>query len=72
MRLPVELMEELSVQEGDLIYVSDARRWLGGLRSVHLKADAPHQETGVLILHDEAVDRANFSLELPVTVEKIL
>ena len=31
-----------------------------------------HPETGVVILHDEAVDRANFSLELPVTVEKIL
>ena len=61
-RLPVELMDELSIQEGDLIYVSDARRWLGGLRSVHLKADTPHQETGVVILHDEAVDRANFSL----------
>ena len=59
-RLPVELMDELSIQEGDLIYVSDARRWLGGLRSVHLKADTPHQETGVVILHDEAVDRANF------------
>ena len=71
-RLPVELMDELSIQEGDLIYVSDARRWLGGLRSVHLKADAPHQETGVVILHDDAVDRANFSLELPVTIEKIL
>ena len=71
-RLPVELMDELSIQEGDLIYVSDARRWLGGLRSVHLKADVPHQEAGVVILNDEAVDRANFSLELPVTVEKIL
>ena len=70
--LPVELMEELSIQEGDLIYVSDARKWLGGLRSVHLKAGVPHQEAGVVILHDEAVDRANFSVDLPVTVEKLL
>lgn len=70
-RLPIGLMNELSIQEGDLIYISDARRWLGGLHSVHLKADVPHEETGVVILNDDAMNRANFNVERPVTVEKI-
>jgi SSS family solute:Na+ symporter len=29
--------ELLSAWKGDIVYVSDARRWLGGLRSVHAK-----------------------------------
>ncbi len=29
------LADELGAEPGDLVYISDARRWLGGLRSVH-------------------------------------
>lgn len=35
-------MERLQARVGDLVYVSDARRWLGGLRSVHAFLDVPH------------------------------
>jgi SSS family solute:Na+ symporter len=34
--------ELLSAKEGDIVYVSDARRWLGGLRSVHAIVSAIH------------------------------
>jgi SSS family solute:Na+ symporter len=33
----------LSAEKGDIVYVSDARRWLGGLRSVHAKVSAVHE-----------------------------
>jgi hypothetical protein len=29
------LADALDAEAGDLVYVSDARRWLGGLRSAH-------------------------------------
>ena len=28
-------MHVLKVEEGDIVYVSDKRRWLGGLHSMH-------------------------------------
>lgn len=35
--------ELLSARKGDIVYVSDARRWLGGLRSVHARVSAIHE-----------------------------
>jgi len=32
--------EQLRAGEGDMVYISDARRWLGGLRSVHARIEA--------------------------------
>jgi len=37
-RLTAPLMKELDVAEGDIVYVCDPRRWLGGLKSVHMRA----------------------------------
>ena len=34
--------EILAAGVGDIVYLSDARRWLGGLRSVHAKISAVH------------------------------
>ncbi|RKZ28747.1 hypothetical protein DRQ36_09995, partial [bacterium] len=34
-------MEKLKAVPGDLLYVADARAWLGGLRSTHVKAGEP-------------------------------
>lgn len=38
-----EIAELLSAGKGDIVYVSDARRWLGGLRSVHARVSAIHE-----------------------------
>ena len=38
-----EEMERLKARIGDLLYVADSRRWLGGLRSVHAKLTAAHE-----------------------------
>jgi SSS family solute:Na+ symporter len=44
------VMEKLKAQEGDLLYLSDSRWYLGGLRSDHVKAASTHQEADDLII----------------------
>lgn len=42
LKLHKEALKTLSAEVGDILYLSDARRWLGGLRAIHAKAAAPH------------------------------
>jgi SSS family solute:Na+ symporter len=39
------MMEEMKAHVGDLVYVEDARKWLGGLRSIHGKITAVHSDS---------------------------
>jgi solute:Na+ symporter, SSS family len=68
--ISLNLMDQLDAREGDLIYVSDARRWLGGLRSIHARLGAPLEITNRV-----AVPRAlqgNLLASRSVRIEKIL
>ncbi len=65
-------MQEIGAQPGDLLYVTDIRWWLGGIRSSHFKAATPHEQDGLIRLSEQALDRANLLLDRPVFVEKIL
>ena len=56
---------------GDQIYVSDSRTWLGGLRSIHLRAGPPHGGSRAL-LNQDAFKRANFLAGKPVTILKTI
>lgn len=72
-RLSPAAMERLKAEEGDLLYVSDARWWLGGLRSVHVIAGAPHDEGNkVIMLSEKTAAEGNLHTEKPVRVVKIL
>ena len=46
---------ELKANVGDLVYMSDARRWLGGLRSIHAKLSG---------IHDDVDNKINISKDL--------
>ena len=39
-----KLAEELRVGVGDIVYLSDQRWWLGGLKSIHIKIEDLHSE----------------------------
>ena len=65
-------MAELSAEPGDLLYLADARRWLGGLRSLHAVAAEPHDGPPGLRLCADSVKRGNLRSDKPVRVEKIL
>ena len=66
-------MDVLCAHEGDLLYVSDARWYLGGLRSLHVKVGPPHGDgEDVVALSREEAQSARLDPARPVTVEKII
>ncbi|MFH1811687.1 MAG: sodium/solute symporter [Pseudomonadota bacterium] len=54
-RLTAALMQSLEVAEGDLVYVADRRRWLGGLRSAHMVVGPVVEGEGELVLLPDAI-----------------
>jgi len=69
-RLSREDMARLKAGEGDLLYVADSRRWLGGLRSTHCRAGKPHDQGNVVLMNEEAFKAGSFRAERRVRVEK--
>ncbi len=65
-------MESLHAKEGDLVFVSDNRSWLGGWRSVHGRLGTPHSNNKVVSISQDLFDRGNFIKEKPVFIEKIM
>lgn len=64
-------MEILKAGEGDMVYLTDARWWLGGLRSQHVKLAAPH-DGGNIVRLSKATQEDAFLLDgRPVTLDKI-
>jgi solute:Na+ symporter, SSS family len=71
-RLSRALMDGLEARPGDLMYVSDARWWLGGLRSIHVRAIEPTQAEAPVGLARLDVERGKLKLNRPVRIEKLL
>jgi SSS family solute:Na+ symporter len=69
-RLSGEDMRRMKVREGDLLYVADARRWLGGLRSLHVRAGKAHDQGNVVLIAEEAFQAGSFLPNRRVRVEK--
>jgi hypothetical protein len=65
-------MDRMKAEEGDLLHLADARRWLGGLRSAHCRAGKPHREGNVVLISREAFELGKFLDKRPVRVEKLL
>ncbi|HPN39565.1 MAG TPA: sodium:solute symporter family protein, partial [Melioribacteraceae bacterium] len=53
-------MEKMAANEGDLVYLSDARKFLGGLKSVHSVFGKPHFEDGKVYISKEHLASAQF------------
>ncbi len=51
--LSIEDMQKMAAEVGDLVYVSDARKYLGGLKSFHSKIGEPHTENGIICISQE-------------------
>lgn len=65
--------DTLSAEIGDVIYVSDSRAWLGGLRSVHAKISSFHdREADRVFISPEIIKRGNLKLNRTVRLEKII
>ena len=46
-------MGRMKAEVGDLVYLCDNRKWLGGLKSIHSVYGNPHDEDGVVIITNE-------------------
>jgi len=63
-------MEKMKANVGDLVYLCDARKILGGLKSVHTVYGEPHDEDGVVLLNNEHILNGVFIEGKILTAEK--
>ena len=63
-------MGEMNANVGDLVYVSDKRKWLGGLKSIHSIFGEPHEETGIAYLTSDQAESGMFVTGRMLTAEK--
>ena len=48
-------MSAMKANPGDLVYLSDKRKWLGGLKSIHSVFGQPHNKAGVVFVTEEQI-----------------
>ncbi len=65
-------LAKIKAEIGDLLYVADRRRWLGGLKSVHIKAGSPSEKAGIIYLPEDKIKSAQLRAGEKVRVEKIM
>ena len=61
---------KLGAEVGDLVYLSDKRKWLGGLKSIHSKIGKPHNEDGKVYLSEDLIDHGLFDKGKMLIAEK--
>ncbi len=63
-------MAKMKANIGDLIYLSDKRKWLGGLKSIHSIFGETHNEDGIVYLTKDHLDQGQFVAGKMHTAEK--
>jgi len=60
----------MAAEVGDLVYISDARRYYGGLKSIHSTVGEPHKEDGIVYITQEHEDSGLFVKNKLLRAEK--
>ena len=63
-------MNKMAADSGDLVYISDKRKWLGGLKSMHSSFGEPHNEDGVVYINKTHLEHALFVEDKILEAEK--
>jgi SSS family solute:Na+ symporter len=63
-------MEKMAAEEGDLVYITDKRKWLGGLKSIHTRYGKPHNENGVVYITNHHLEHGIFVPGIHLVAEK--
>jgi SSS family solute:Na+ symporter len=71
-RFSIGDMESMGADVGDLVYLADERKWLGGLKSIHSVYGEPHKEDGVVYITQFHVESGLFDEKRKLIVEKEL
>ncbi|MCH7730888.1 MAG: sodium:solute symporter family protein [Candidatus Marinimicrobia bacterium] len=53
-------MARMAADPGDLVYIMDKRKWLGGLKSIHSIYGIPHNENGVVYMSEAQMKSGMF------------
>ena len=60
----------LGAEVGDLVYLSDKRKWLGGLKSIHSRFGKSHNEDGIVYLNKDQIEHGLFDKNKILIAEK--
>ena len=63
-------LSRMAAEVGDLVYISDKRKWLGGLKSIHSEYGEPHDEEGVVFINRDHLDNGLFDEGKSLIAEK--
>ena len=63
-------MKKMAAEVGDLVYISDARSYFGGLKSAHSIYGEPHVEDGFVYIAQEHLDQGQFVKGKSLSAEK--
>ena len=63
-------MVKMKANVGDLVYLFDARKWLGGLKSIHSAYGEPHNEDGIVYVTEEHLKEGQFVKDKLLLAEK--
>ena len=63
-------MKRMEADPGDLVYITDARKWMGGLKSVHSVFGEPHDEDGIVYITRENFEQGQFVEGRKIRAEK--
>ncbi|MCF8306370.1 MAG: sodium:solute symporter family protein [Ignavibacteriales bacterium] len=63
-------MEDMAAEVGDLVYISDARKYLGGLKSVHSVYGESHGEKGIVYITEDHLASGLFNKNRILVAEK--
>ena len=65
-------MRKMAANVGDLVYLSDKRRYLGGLKSIHSVYGEPHDENGIVLITNDHLKSGIFVDDKILVAEKEL
>jgi SSS family solute:Na+ symporter len=68
--LSSEDMKKMAAEVGDIVYLCDARKYLGGLKSVHTRVGEPHDDPGIVLISKEHKLSALFQEDKILYAEK--
>jgi len=63
-------LSQMRAKVGDLVYLSDKRKWLGGLKSIHSEYGEPHDEEGIVYINRDHFDHGLFDEGRSLIAEK--
>ena len=63
-------MAKMKASIGDLVYLTDNRKWFGGLKSIHSIFGQLHNEDGIVYVSEDHIKQGQFVTNKLLSAEK--